>query len=118
VVGDAVLFYQGDHVRRGEGGEGGLGEVGVFGEEVLRAGVEVGEVGAAAAGDEDLLADAVGVVEEEDAFAAASGFCGAEEACGSGAEDDDVEAGVFFGQLLIPPSPLFVQILLSMEVKR
>jgi hypothetical protein len=92
VVGDAVLFYQGDHVRRGEGGEGGLGEVGVFGEEVLGAGVEVGEVGAAAAGDEDLLADAVGVVEEEDAFAAASGFCGAEEACGSGAEDDDVEA--------------------------
>jgi hypothetical protein len=37
-------------------------------------GVEVGEVAAATAGDEDLLAGAFGVVEEDDASAALSGF--------------------------------------------
>ena len=56
VVGDAVLFDEGDDVGWGVAGEGGLGEVGVFGEEVFGAGVEVGEVAAASAGDEDFFA--------------------------------------------------------------
>ena len=91
VLGDVVFFDQGEEVRRGEAGERGLGEVGVGGEEVFGAGVEVGEVAAAAAGDEDLLAGAVGVFEDEDAAAAAAGFDGAHEAGGAGAEDEDVE---------------------------
>ncbi len=67
VVRDAVLLDQGDDVGGREAGEGGFGEVRVRGEEVFGAGVDVGEVAAAAAGDEDLLADAVGVIEDEDA---------------------------------------------------
>ena len=93
MVGDAVLFDERDEVLRGVAGEGGLGEVGVGGEEVFRAGVEVGEVAAASAGDEDLLAGAVGVVEEEDAAAAAAGFDGGHQAGGSGSEDEDVGVG-------------------------
>ena len=93
VVGDAVLLDQGDEVVRGVAGEGGLGEVGVGGEEVFRRGMEVGEVAAAAAGDEDLLAGAVGVFEDEGAAAAAAGLDGAHEAGGAGAEDEDVDFG-------------------------
>ena len=52
---------------------------------------EVGEVGAAAAGDEDFFADAVGVVEEQDAAAAMAGSGGGHETCGSGAENDYVK---------------------------
>ncbi len=49
VVGDTVLPDQGDEVGGGEAGERGFGEVGVLGEEVFGAGVEVGEVAAASA---------------------------------------------------------------------
>ena len=83
VPGDAVLFDQREEVLRGEAGERGLGEMRVGGEEVFRRGVAVGEVAAAAAGDEDLLAGAVGVVEHEHAAAAAAGFDGAHEAGGA-----------------------------------
>ena len=65
--------------------------MGVGGEEVFGAAVDVGEVAAASAGDEDFLAGAFGVVEEEDAAAAAAGFDGAHEAGGAGAEDEDVD---------------------------
>ena len=94
VVGDAVLFDERDEVGGGVAGEGGLGEVRVGGEEVFGAGADVGEVAAAAAGDEDLVAGLVGVVEEEDAAAAAAGFEGGHQAGGAGAEDDDVEVCV------------------------
>ena len=97
VVGDAVLLDQGDEVGGRVAGERGLGEVGVGGEEVIGAGVEVGEVAAASAGDEDFFAGAVGVFEDEDAAAAAAGFDGAHEAGGAGSEDVDVEGCVAWG---------------------
>lgn len=53
--------------------------------------MEVGEVGAAAAGDEDLCAGTVGVVEDEGAASAFGGFDGGHEAGGSCSEDDDVD---------------------------
>jgi len=52
-------------------------------EEVFGLGAEVGEVAAAAAGDEDLFAGAVGVVEEEDAASSFAGLDGGHEACGA-----------------------------------
>jgi hypothetical protein len=93
VVGDAVLLDQRDKVMRGEAGEGGPGEVGVGREEVLRRGVDVGEVAAAAAGDEDLFAGAVGVLQDEDAAATAACLDGAHEASGSGSQDEDIDFG-------------------------
>jgi hypothetical protein len=65
--------------------------VGVFGEEVFGAGVEVGEVAAASSGDEDFFSGFIGVVDEEDAAVAAAGFDGAEESCSACSEDDYVE---------------------------
>ena len=93
VIRDAVLFNQGDEVLRGEAGERGLGEVGVGGEEVFRLGVDVGEVAATAAGDENLFAGAVGVLEDEGVATAASSFDGAHEARSAGAKDEDVYFG-------------------------
>ncbi len=91
VVGNAVALDEGDEVLGDVAGEGGAGEVGVFGEEVFGGGAEIGEVGAASSGDEDLFADSVGVVEDEDAGVAVTGFDGAHEACGSGSEDGYVD---------------------------
>jgi hypothetical protein len=65
--------------------------VGVLGEEVVGAGVEVGEVGAAAAGDEDLLADALGVVKQEDAAAATASGGGTHEAGGASSENENIK---------------------------
>ncbi len=90
VVGDAVLLDERDEVLRGIAREGRTGEVRVFGEIVFGRGVEVGEVGAASAGDEDLGAGTVGVVEDEGAAVAFGGFDGGHEAGGAGSEDDDV----------------------------
>jgi hypothetical protein len=53
--------------------------------------VEVGEIAASAAGDEDFFAETVGVVEEGDAAVVASGFDGAHQACCAAAEDECVE---------------------------
>ena len=90
VVGDAVLFYEGDEVGGGVAAEGRFGEVGVFGEEVFGAGVEVGEVAAASSGDEDFFAGLIGVVDVEDSEVAAAGFDGAEESGCTCSQDDCV----------------------------
>jgi len=60
--------------------------VGIRGEEILRLAMNVGEVAASAAGDEDFLADAVGVFEDGDAAATLARFDGAQQA-GSAAAD-------------------------------
>jgi hypothetical protein len=85
-----VPFDEGDEVLRRIAGEGGAGEVRVLGEVVFGSGVEVGEVGAAAAGDKDLGARFVGVVQDEGATAAFAGCDGSHEARGPCAEDEDV----------------------------
>ena len=59
--------------------------------EVLRLGVEVGEIAASAARDEDLLSEAIGVIEERDAAVATSSFYGAHEAGCAAAENECVE---------------------------
>ena len=92
VVADAVLFDERDHVRGGETGECGAGEVRVRGEEVLRRAAEIGEVGAAAAGDEDFAPGTVGVVKQKDASTAAAGLHRAHHAGRAGTEDQDIGA--------------------------
>ena len=93
VVADVVALDEVDHVCRCETSQRGLGKMGVAGEEIFRAGVQVGEVAATAAGDEDFSAGALTVFEQEDTFAATAGFEGAHHAGSAGAEDDDVEGG-------------------------
>jgi hypothetical protein len=80
-----------DEVGGRVAGQGRLGKVGIGGEEVVGAGVQVGEVAAAAAGDKDLLAGLVTALEYRNAAAAAAGFNGGHEARGASAEDENVE---------------------------
>ena len=53
--------------------------------------MEIGEVTAAAAGNEDLLADARSAFEHGNAASALASLDGAHKAGGASAEDDDVE---------------------------
>jgi hypothetical protein len=52
--------------------------------------VDVGEVAPAAAGDEDLFADAFGVIEHQDAAATLTGGDGGHEPRCTGAEDEGI----------------------------
>ena len=65
--------------------------MGIGGEEVLRLAVNVGEVAAASAGDEDFLADAVGVFKDGDATATLAGLDGAQQTGSATADDQNVE---------------------------
>jgi hypothetical protein len=87
VVGNSVLLDEGDEIGWGVAGKGGLGEVRIFGEEVLRLGVKIREIAAAAAGDQDFLAHFFGAFEEHDAATALAGFDGAHETGCAAAED-------------------------------
>ena len=60
-------------------------------EEIFGVTMEVCEIAAAAAGDEDFLADAIGALEDRDAATALASFDGAEESRGAGAEDEGVK---------------------------
>ena len=91
VIANAVLFNEFEEIGGGVASDRGFNEMGIFGEEIVGMSVDVGEIRTATAGDEDLLAGAVGVVEQGDAAAAAAGFDGAHQACCSGAEDEDVD---------------------------
>jgi len=91
VVGDAMLFEEckkiGGRVTR----EGGFCEVGIGGQEIFRGGMEIGEVAAASAGDEDFFADTIGEFDDGDAAAAFASFRGAEKTGSAGAKDEDVK---------------------------
>ena len=88
---DAMLFDECDEIIRSVTGERGFREMWIRGDEIFRTAMNVGEVAATTAGDEDFLADAVGVLEHSDAAAAFAGLNGAHEARGACAEDDCVE---------------------------
>ena len=53
--------------------------------------MDVREVAAAAAGDEDFLADTIGTLEDDDAATSFAGLDRAEEARGASAEDESVK---------------------------
>ena len=56
VIGNVVFFNQRDEVRRFVPSQGGFREVGIRGIEIFRPAMEVREIAAASAGDEDLFA--------------------------------------------------------------
>jgi hypothetical protein len=85
VPGDAVALDQGDEVGRRVAGEGGAAEVRIRRVEVPCIDRGVGEVAAAAARDADLLADALGVIDGDDAQAALRGEGRGEEPRRAGA---------------------------------
>jgi hypothetical protein len=91
VVGNAMLFHEGDEVGGRVPGEGGFGEVFVGADEILRATMDVREVAASSTGDKNFLADAVGKFKDRDAPSASSSFRRAKEPCGASAEDESIK---------------------------
>jgi len=91
VIRDAVLLNQGDEIGWGVASHGGLSEMRIGGEEVFDAAVEVGEVAAAATGDQNFLSQSVGMFEHGDAAGALAGFDGAHQSSRATSEDDCIE---------------------------
>jgi hypothetical protein len=58
--------------------------------EIVRAGVQVGEITASAAGDQNLLADPIRAFEQQDTPASLAGFEGTHQAGSARSENDDV----------------------------
>ena len=86
-----MFFDQGDEIGGRVTRKRGFGEVRVGGKEVFRLAMKVGEIAAAAARDEDFLADAVGVFDDGDATSAFASFASTEEARGTSAENQHIE---------------------------
>ena len=87
---NTVLFDKCKKVARRIAGECGFGEVWVFGDEVFRSAMDVGEVASASAGDEDFAAGLRIVFKEKHAAIALAGDGGTHQSGGTCAEDDDV----------------------------
>ncbi len=91
VPGDAVLLDQGDEIMLGVAAERRLAEMRIGRDEALRPAVAVGEVAAPAARDQDLLADLVGVLEQQPPPPALAGADGAHQTGRTGADHRDVK---------------------------
>src|SRR5207244_4934498 len=71
-------------------GQSRLSEMRVGRKKILRSGMQVGEIAASAAGDQDLLADPRGAFKNNDAAATFTGFDGTHEAGRSGPQYDGI----------------------------
>src|ERR1700716_810838 len=87
VIGDPVLLNQGDEIGGCVTRQGGLCEVWIRGKKIFRAAMNVCEIAAASARDENLFAQPVRMVEYSDAASALAGFDGAHQASGAAAKD-------------------------------
>jgi hypothetical protein len=95
-----MFFDEAHEVRRSVAGQRRFGEVWIGGKEILRAGVQVGEVAAAAAGDQDFLADSIRAFEHQNIAASLAGFNGTHQAGRAGPENDDVVFPIHAGMSL------------------
>ena len=93
VIGDAVLFDQGDEIGGRVTRQGRFGEVRILREEVFRRAMKIREIAAASAGNEDFFADFFGAFKDDDAASAFADFDSAEEPGGATTEDYRVEVG-------------------------
>jgi len=91
VVTDFVLLDKADEIRRRVSRQRRLAEVRVGGEEIFRPAVQVREIATPAAGDQDLLANAIGVLKHRDPAATLTGFDGAHQAGCASAKNNYVE---------------------------
>ena len=72
-----MFFDERDEVIGRVSGQRRFCEVWICGNEIFGRAINVGEVAASAAGDEDFFADALGVFQNGDAASALAGFDGA-----------------------------------------
>lgn len=86
-----MTFDQRNEILRRISTERRFAEMRIPGNEMLRPGVQVREVAAAAAGHQYFLADLVGTFHDKHATAALPGNDGAHEACGPAAKANNVK---------------------------
>src|SRR5579863_5725097 len=91
VIGDAMLFDEGAEISGRVASQGRLRKVRIGGEKIIRLAAQVGEIATAAAGDENLFTQTVGMFEDGDAASAFAGFDGAHQAGCASAENKCVE---------------------------
>ena len=91
MVRDAVPFDEPDEIRWRVPRQRRFREVRVGGEKIVGPRVQVGEVAAASAGDQDLLARPIRALQHRDTASAAARFDRGHQARGAGAEDEDIE---------------------------
>jgi len=72
----------------------------IGGKEILRDSVQVGEIAAAAAGDQDFLADSICAFEHQNTPVALASFNGTHQAGRAGSENDDVVFPIHAGMSL------------------
>ena len=86
-----MLLDECDEIRGRISGQRRFAEVRVLRQEVVRSAMQIGEIATPAAGDEDLFADAIGVLQHGGTAATFTGFDGTHQAGGPAAENDYVE---------------------------
>ena len=91
VIGDVVFMDEFNEMARRVERERGLGEVWVGGKKAARLAVNVGEVAAASAGDEDFTAGQAAVIEKGYAASTLAGHGCAHQARGSGSQNNYVK---------------------------
>ena len=91
VIGNAMLLNQRYEVGRGVSGEGGLAEMRIGGDKVFWEAHQIGKVAAAAAGDEDLVAGALGMFKNGNPASTLPCFNGTHQASGASAEDNCIK---------------------------
>ena len=89
-----MLFDQCDEIRWRVPRQRGFCEVLVRRNEIFRLAINVGEITAPAAGDQDFLADAIGMLEHGDTTPSFAGLDCAEESSGSSAKDQRVKVAL------------------------
>ena len=91
VIGDAMALDQRDEIGRRVARQRRLAEMRIRRKEIRRRRAGVGEIAAAAAGHQDLLADPVGMLDHQHAPAAPTGRDRAHQAGGAAADDHRIE---------------------------
>jgi hypothetical protein len=86
-----MLFNESNEIGGSVASQGGFREVLVGGDEVFRTTMEVGEIAAASAGNQDFLSDLIGAFEHSDTASAFAGLDGAEQPGGPGAKNQSVK---------------------------
>src|SRR5260370_36319292 len=101
-----MLFDERDEIRRRVACQRGLGEVFVPGDEIFGLAMDICEIAAASAGDQDFLADAIGMLEHGDTAPAFAGFNRAEKSRGAAAESQSRKC---VNQEVLPPRNEFTR---------
>jgi len=86
-----MAFDERDEIRGRVARQRRFGKVWIRRDKVFGPAMQIGEIAASTAGDENFLSQAVGAFEHGHATAALAGFDGAHQACCASAEDECIE---------------------------